>query len=77
MKKPRKKPVLHVVVCANCKQEFKTYMAQNNRHPKRYCPRERCQKIKKLRGSVATFDGVPNAPTVNTANMDYYGSTFY
>jgi len=58
--------------CKNCLNTFSRRAGRSN--PARYCARERCQKIKNLKNTVASFDTLPKPHTTEyTADIQYYG----
>ncbi len=66
------KTKMESAVCIICKNPFQRRAGRSN--PKKYCDAEKCQKIKNIKNSVATFDSLPS-PTQSTYRADiiYHG----
>jgi hypothetical protein len=59
-------------VCAACGKTFVRRAGRSN--PKKFCDGEKCQKIKKIKNSVAKFSDLPS-PTMSPfrADIQYNG----
>jgi len=58
--------------CVICKREFKRLA--NRSRPRLYCDSEKCQKIKRIKNTVARFEDLPE-PHISEyrADIDYQG----